>query len=61
MTWWIRPSTHSALAAAMIVAMTDALPPPIFATEIGPLAVPTVEVTAGRALDPIGSWATYAR
>jgi len=43
--WWIRPPTHRPLDAAMLVAITDALPPPIFVTEVGPMAVPTVDLT----------------
>ncbi len=45
LTWWIRPPTHRPLDAAMVIAMADALPPPIFMTEIGPGAVPTVDLT----------------
>jgi acyl-CoA thioesterase len=45
LSWWIRPPTHRPLDAAMLVAITDALPPPIFVTETGPMAVPTVDLT----------------
>lgn len=43
--WWIRPAKHRPLDAAMVVAVTDALPPAIFATDIGRMAVPTVDLT----------------
>lgn len=45
LTSWIRPPTHRELDAPMIVAITDALPPPIFLTEVAPLMVPTVDLT----------------
>ena len=45
LTTWIRPPVHRELDAAMIVAITDALPPPIFVTKAEPLAVPTVDLT----------------
>lgn len=45
LSWWIRPPTHRPLDAAMLVAITDALPPPIFVTDLGPMAVPTVDLT----------------
>ncbi|MDP6977145.1 MAG: thioesterase family protein [Myxococcota bacterium] len=43
--WWIRPAVHRALDNAMIVAMSDALPPPIFVTDVGRLPVPTLDLT----------------
>jgi len=43
--WWIRPPIHRPLDEAMLVAITDALPPPIFVTDVGPMAVPTVDLT----------------
>ena len=43
--WWIRTPTRRPLDAAMLVAISDALPPPIFVTEVGPMAVPTVDLT----------------
>jgi acyl-CoA thioesterase len=43
--WWIRTPIHRPLDAAMLVAISDALPPPIFVTEVGPMAVPTVDLT----------------
>jgi len=45
LTWWIRPPIHRTLDAAMIVAITDALPPPIFVTEVGPMGIPTIDLT----------------
>jgi len=45
LSWWIRPPTHRPLDAAMLVAIADALPPPIFVTDMGPMAVPTVDLT----------------
>jgi acyl-CoA thioesterase len=45
LTWWIRPPIHRELDTAMIVAITDALPPPIFVTEVLPMSVPTVDLT----------------
>ncbi len=43
--WWIRPAVHRPLDSAMLVAMADALPPPIFMTKVGPIAVPTLDLT----------------
>ncbi len=45
LSWWIRPPIHRALDAAMLVAIADAFPPPIFVTETGPMAVPTLDLT----------------
>jgi acyl-CoA thioesterase len=45
LTWWIRPAIHRPLDGPMIVAISDALPPPIFVTEIGPMAIPTIDLT----------------
>lgn len=45
LTWWIRPPVHRPLDGPMIVAITDALPPPIFVTEVGPMPVPTIDLT----------------
>lgn len=45
LNWWIRPPVHRPLDAAMLVAITDALPPPIFVTDVGPMAVPTIDLT----------------
>ena len=45
LTWWIRPPIHRPLDAAMLVAISDALPPPIFVTDVGPMPVPTVDLT----------------
>lgn len=43
--WWIRPRVPRTLDAALLVAISDALPPPIFVTEVGPMAVPTIDLT----------------
>lgn len=43
--WWIRPAVHRPLDEPMVVAMSDALPPPIFMTEVGRMAVPTLDLT----------------
>jgi acyl-CoA thioesterase len=41
----------------MIVAITDALPPPIFVTEVGPMAIPTIDLTIHiRAELPTVKW-----
>jgi acyl-CoA thioesterase len=57
LSWWIRPPNHRALDAAMIVAITDALPPPIFVTEVGPMAIPTIDLTIHiRAELPMVKW-----
>jgi len=57
LSWWIRPPVHRVLDAAMIVAMADALPPPIFATEVGPMAIPTIDLTVHiRAELPMVKW-----
>jgi acyl-CoA thioesterase len=45
LSWWIRPPIHRALDAPMIAAIADALPPPIFVTEVGPMAIPTIDLT----------------
>lgn len=45
LTWWIRPPVHRPLDGAMIAAISDALPPPIFVTEVGPMAIPTIDLT----------------
>jgi acyl-CoA thioesterase len=45
MFWWIRPPVHRPLDAAMIVAMADALPPPIFAVASPGLGLPTLDLT----------------
>lgn len=43
--WWIRPRIHGALDGPTVVAISDALPPPIFVTTDEPLGVPTVDLT----------------
>lgn len=45
LSWWIRPKQHRRLDAAMLVAIADALPPAIFVTRVGPMAVPTIDLT----------------
>lgn len=45
MLWWIRPPEHRRLDAPMIVAMADALPPPIFAVAMPGTGVPTLDLT----------------
>ncbi len=41
----------------MIVPLSDALPPPIFVTEIGPQAIPTVDLTVHvRAMLKDATW-----
>jgi len=45
LVWWIRPAIAQPLDAAMLVAISDALPPPIFVTEAGPMPVPTLDLT----------------
>lgn len=56
--WWIRPPSHRRLDAAMIVAISDALPPPIFVTSVKPMAVPTVDLTVHiRAMLSTVEWA----
>ena len=57
LSWWIRPPVHRALDAPMIVAIVDALPPPIFVTEVGPMALPTIDLTVHiRAELPMVKW-----
>lgn len=43
--WWIRPPDHRPLDGAMLVAMADALPPPIFAQVMPTGGVPTIDLT----------------
>jgi len=43
--WWIRPAVHRRLDTPMVVAISDALPPPIFVTDVGRIAVPTLDLT----------------
>lgn len=43
--WWIRPRQRAAIDASLLVAISDALPPPIFATSSQPMAVPTVDLS----------------
>jgi acyl-CoA thioesterase len=45
LTWWIRPPVHRPLDGAMLVAIADACPPPIFATLTRPTAIPTLDLT----------------
>ena len=45
MTWWIRPPVHRALDGAMLVAIADALPPPVFAVLEAPKQIPTLDLT----------------
>jgi acyl-CoA thioesterase len=45
MSWWIRPRVAQPLDAPLMVAISDALPPPIFVTIGEPMAVPTVDLT----------------
>lgn len=57
LSWWIRPLIHRSLDTAMLVAITDALPPPIFVTDVGPMAVPTIDLTVHiRALLKTVEW-----
>jgi hypothetical protein len=54
LTWWIRPPVHRPLDAPLLVAITDALPPPIFVTAAGPMPVPTIDLTVHLRADPTG-------
>jgi len=45
LTWWIRPRVPRRLDAALLVAISDAFPPPIFVTQPRPMAVPTLDLT----------------
>lgn len=45
MRWWIRPPEHRPLDAPMLTAMSDALPPPIFAVSMPAAGVPTLDLT----------------
>ncbi|MBW2399137.1 MAG: thioesterase family protein [Deltaproteobacteria bacterium] len=57
LSWWIRPRLHRSLDAPMIAAIADALPPPIFVTEVGPMAIPTIDLTVHiRAELPMVKW-----
>ncbi len=57
MSWWIRPPEHRPLDAAMVVAMSDALPPPIFAVAMPGAGVPTLDLTVHLRVDlPTVTW-----
>ncbi len=45
LSWWIRPRIPRPLDAPLVAAMTDALPPPIFAVSTEAIAVPTLDLT----------------
>ncbi|MCP5043185.1 MAG: thioesterase family protein [bacterium] len=45
LVWWIRPKADHPLDAPLVVAISDALPPPIFVTEVGRTPVPTLDLT----------------
>ena len=45
LAWWIRPRTPRPLDAPLVAAMTDAMPPPIFAVSTEAMAVPTLDLT----------------
>lgn len=45
MRWWIRPPEHRPLDAPLVVAIADALPPPIFAVAEPARGVPTLDLT----------------
>lgn len=45
LSWWIRPARHTPLSSPLIVALSDALPPPIFASSNKLNHVPTVDLT----------------
>ena len=43
--WWIRPTEHTITSAPLIVAISDALPPPIFVASTLIRYVPTIDLT----------------
>ncbi|HJM28515.1 MAG: thioesterase family protein [Acidimicrobiales bacterium] len=45
LTWWIRPATETPISSSLIVAIADALPPPIFVTSQKLRLVPTIDLT----------------
>jgi len=45
LTWWIRPATGTPMSSSLIVAIADALPPPIFVTFPTLRLVPTIDLT----------------
>lgn len=45
LSWWIRPPEHAPLSGPLLVAMADALPPPIFMVATPRAGVPTVDLT----------------
>ena len=45
LSWWIRPIEHTMTGAPLIVAISDALPPPIFTTSPQIQFVPTIDLT----------------
>jgi acyl-CoA thioesterase len=45
MHWWIRPLTHRPLDGPVLIAMSDALPPPIFMVSQPQAGVPTIDLT----------------
>lgn len=45
LAWWIRPPVHRRLDGPMLVAMADALPPPLFMVGSPEHGVPTLDLT----------------
>ena len=43
--WWVRPRHFGQLDTETVVALSDALPPPIFVTLTTPQGVPTIDLT----------------
>ena len=44
-TWWIRPAEETSMTSALVVAISDALPPPIFFSSAEVSLVPTINLT----------------
>ena len=45
LTWWIRPIETTPMSSPLVVAMSDALPPPIFVSSPELRLVPTIDLT----------------
>ncbi|MBB33669.1 MAG: hypothetical protein CL455_08470 [Acidimicrobiaceae bacterium] len=45
LTWWIRPAKETPMSSSLVVAIADALPPPIFVLSPDLKSVPTIDLT----------------
>ncbi len=45
LTWWIRPAKETPMSSSLVIAIADALPPPIFVLSLDLKSVPTIDLT----------------